>query len=93
MCSQAEKLFGEKDSSKIVIDEICGYFITMAFLPKTLFFIVAGFFIFRFFDIVKLPFIRRSEKLEGGLGIMLDDVLAGMMGSMVLHIIRWLFRI
>jgi phosphatidylglycerophosphatase A len=93
LCSQAEKLFGEKDSSKIVIDEICGYFITMAFLPKTLFFIVAGFFIFRFFDIVKLPFIRRSEKLEGGLGIMLDDVLAGRMGSMVLHIIRWLFRI
>ncbi len=85
---KAEKMYGKKDSSCIVIDEICGYFITMAFLPKSLPLMILGFAVFRFLDIFKLPFIRRLEDVKGGLGIMLDDIAAGMIGSVILHLIN-----
>ncbi len=88
LSSKAEKIFGKKDSSHIVIDEICGYFITMAFLPKSLPLMILGFAIFRFLDIVKMPFISRLEDVKGGLGIMLDDIVAGMIGSVILHLIN-----
>ncbi len=88
LSGEAEKIFGVKDSSCIVIDEICGYFITMAFLPKSLPFMLLGFAVFRFLDIVKFPFIRKLENINGGPGIMLDDIVAGMIGSVILHVIN-----
>ncbi len=90
LCNEAEKIFNEKDCSCVVIDEICGYFITMAFLPKSIPLMVLGFVIFRFLDIIKFPFIKRLENIKGGIGIMLDDIFAGMIGSVILHIIHWL---
>ena len=71
----AEIFFGKKDDGRIVIDEMIGFFITMLWIPKTLSFIILGFFLFRFFDILK-PFpIRRMERpLKGGYGVVLDDV-------------------
>jgi len=85
----AERFFGKKDDQRIVIDEIIGFLITMLWVPKTIPFIIIGFFLFRFFDILK-PFpIRRLEKgLKGGYGVVLDDVLAGVYGSIVLHLIH-----
>jgi phosphatidylglycerophosphatase A len=84
----AERFFGKKDDRRIVIDEIIGFLITMLWIPKTVPFIVIGFFVFRFFDILK-PFpIRRLEKrLKGGYGVVLDDVLAGVYSSIILHLI------
>jgi phosphatidylglycerophosphatase A len=84
----AEKFFGKKDDQRIVIDEIMGFLITMLWVPKTVPFIIIGFFLFRFFDILK-PFpIRRLEKgLKGGYGVVLDDVVAGVYANIVLHLV------
>ena len=85
----AERFFGKKDDQRIVIDEIMGFLITMLWIPKTVPFIIIGFFLFRFFDILK-PFpIRRLEKrLKGGYGVVLDDVMAGVYANIVLHLIH-----
>ena len=84
----AEIILGRKDDPRIVIDEIMGFLITMLWVPKAIGFIVMGFFLFRFFDILK-PFpIRHIErKLKGGFGVVLDDVMAGVYANIVLQII------
>jgi len=84
---QAERYWGKKDDRRIVIDEIMGFLVTMLWIPKTPFFIVAGFILFRLFDILK-PFpIRRLERLKAGFGVVLDDVLAGVYANIVLQIV------
>lgn len=88
---RTEKVLGE-DSGHIVIDEFCGYLVTMLFLPKTLPWLIAGFFVFRFFDVIKPPPVRQVEKaVPGGLGIMLDDVLAAVYSNICLHLLRLIF--
>ncbi len=84
----AEIFFGKKDDPRIVIDEMMGFLITMLWLPKTIFLVVAGFFLFRFFDILK-PFpIRRIEKRwRGGYGVVLDDILAGIYANIILQLV------
>jgi len=84
----AEIFFGKKDDQRIVIDEIMGFLITMLWVPKTPILMIIGFFLFRFFDILK-PFpIRRLEKrLRGGYGVVLDDVMAGVYANIVLRLI------
>jgi len=84
----AEIFFGKKDDQRIVIDEIIGFLTTMLWVPKTIRFVIIGFFLFRFFDILK-PFpIRRLEKgFKGGFGVVLDDVLAGVYANIVLRLI------
>jgi len=73
-----ERSLGVRDPGKVVIDEIAGYLLTMAGSPATAGHIIAGFLLFRFFDIVKPPPVRQAEKkLRGGLGVMADDLLAG----------------
>jgi phosphatidylglycerophosphatase A len=86
----AEIFFGKKDDPRIVIDEIMGFLITMLWVPKTTLFIVLGFFLFRFFDIVKPPPIRLSERAKGGYGVVLDDVLAGVYANIVLHLLQFI---
>ena len=90
----AERLFGKKDDQRIVIDEIIGFLITMLWVPKTIRFVMIGFFLFRFFDILK-PFpIRRLEKrFKGGFGVVLDDVAAGVYANVVLQIISYYFTL
>ena len=84
----AERLFGKEDDQRIVIDEVIGFLITMLWVPKTIRFIIIGFFLFRFFDILK-PFpIRRLEKgFKGGFGVVLDDVAAGIYANIILRLI------
>jgi len=84
----AEIFFGKRDDPRIVIDEMMGFLITMLWVPKTVRFIILGFFLFRFFDILK-PFpIRRLEKrLKGGWGVVLDDVMAGVYANIILQLI------
>lgn len=87
---EAEKIFGKKDAPQIVLDEIMGAFLSVSFLPREISYIVAGFFLFRFFDIVK-PFpIGRLEKLRGGFGIMLDDLLAALYTNLILQLVRFI---
>jgi phosphatidylglycerophosphatase A len=82
---EAEKLFHEKDSPRIVIDEIVGYLCAMFLVEPTLWHIALGFLLFRFFDIVKVfPAAYFERKLPGGYGIVMDDVVAGIYSNVVL---------
>jgi phosphatidylglycerophosphatase A len=82
----AEKILNQKDPGPIVIDEIAGMLITLIAAPPYIWVWVLGFFIFRFFDIAK-PFPIRwiDANLNGGAGIMLDDVMAGIYSFLVLQ--------
>ncbi len=84
---QAE--WGE-DPSRVVIDEMIGVWINLLFVPLTWQNIFIGFVLFRFFDIAKPLGIRKMEAFENGWGVMLDDVLAGIYGNIVLQLILFL---
>jgi phosphatidylglycerophosphatase A len=75
-----------KDSYRVVIDEVAGMFISVLFIPFDWKWFLAGFVLFRFFDIAKPLYIRRMEAFKGGWGVMLDDVLAGIYANIVLQI-------
>jgi phosphatidylglycerophosphatase A len=75
------------DPAEVVIDETAGLLLTLFLLPVTGFNLCLGFILFRLFDILK-PFpIRRLEKVEGGAGIVLDDLLAGVYGNLCLRLL------
>ncbi len=76
-----------KDAPLIVIDELVGQWIAYLFLPKTLPLLLAGFILFRIFDIFKPYPINVLQKLKGGWGVMFDDVLAGIYANLLLRII------
>ncbi len=87
----AERWLGEHDPHRVVIDEIAGWFYAMFLLPTTFGYIVAAFVLFRIFDVWK-PFpIRRSQALPGGVGITIDDVLAGIYTCILLQVYRLVF--
>jgi len=80
LCSYTSKALGVHDHSGIVIDEIAGYLITMIAVPADITWIIAGFVLFRVFDILKpWPISWVDTNVHGGFGIMLDDVLAGLL--------------
>jgi len=78
--------FWGKDSSRVVIDEVAGMCVSLLFIPVTIGYVAAAFVLFRFFDIVKPLYIRRTEKLPKGWGVMLDDVVAGIYANILLQI-------
>ena len=82
--SIAETEWG-KDPRYVVIDEIVGFGVTVALLPKSLLMGVAAFFIFRILDILKPQPARFLERLPAGWGVMLDDVAAGIYGNILLQ--------
>ncbi len=85
---EAERIFQEQDSQRIVIDEAVGFLVTMTALPPTWPYLIGGFCLFRCFDILKPPPIRLIErKVLGGYGVVLDDVLAGIYAQISLRII------
>jgi phosphatidylglycerophosphatase A len=90
---RAEELLGKKDHPSIVIDEIAGYMVSMFMVPPAWGFLVAGFFLFRIFDIVKPYPLRRLEEIRGGLGVMLDDIGAGIYTNVVLQVVSRVLNI
>lgn len=84
----AERVWG-KDPGQVVIDEVVGFWVAVALLPKTPAVLVGGFFLSRFFDILKPPPARRLEDLPGGWGIMADDVVAGLYANIALRAGLW----
>ena len=84
---KAEKLIGKKDPSSVVIDEVCGMLLSLAFLPYNIKLVIIAFFIFRLLDTLK-PFpIGRLERLKGSLGIMTDDLVAGIYTNIILQVV------
>jgi len=80
--------FKKQDCQYIVIDEIVGLMITMIGIPITGYELVIGFLLFRLFDVVKpVPVNWVDKKLKNGLGVMLDDVVAGVYGNLIMHLI------
>ena len=82
----AEKVFG-KDNRKIVIDECTGMLVSFLFLPKEFFLYILAYVIFRILDVVKPPPIKKLEEIKGGLGITLDDVVAGIYTNLILQVL------
>ncbi|AUD01300.1 phosphatidylglycerophosphatase A family protein [Spirosoma pollinicola] len=74
-----------KDSYRVVIDEIAGMCLTLLFIPINEKSLLAGLVLFRLFDIAKPFGIRKLEKLSGGWGVMLDDLLAGLYANLLLQ--------
>ncbi len=88
LADKAQKIIDEKDPGCIVIDEIAGYVVALSIVPVTLYTIFAGFLIFRFFDIIKpLPVKYFEDNFSGGAGIVLDDIMAGILTAIILKII------
>ena len=88
IAQEAENVFGHKDPGAVVIDEVCGMAVAMWGLPLTPLLLVEGFALFRLFDIIK-PFPIRwvERKVKGGLGVVLDDVVAGMFANILLRLL------
>lgn len=90
ICGEASRQLGVHDHGGIVWDEFVGFWITLWALPVSWQWVLAGFVAFRVFDVLKpWPIGWLDRKIHGGLGIMLDDIIAGLMACAVLHSIRW----
>jgi phosphatidylglycerophosphatase A len=85
---RCEKIWG-KDPGRVNWDEVVGQCIALLWIPKTGLFYLLGFLLFRFFDILKPSPVRDAEKLPAGLGIMADDVAAGIYANLVLQVGRY----
>lgn len=83
---RADIAWGTHDSGRIVIDEVAGYLVTVAFVPRTSVAALGiGFVLFRALDIIKPPPVRwLDQNLPGGWGVVLDDVAAGIMGAAIM---------
>ena len=88
---EMERKWG-KDNYRIVIDEVAGMSLGLCFVPVTWQYMLAGFALFRLFDIAKPFFIRRMEGLRGGWGVMMDDMLAGLYTNLLLQAAVFILR-
>ena len=88
ICGYSAKDLGKHDHQSIVWDEIVGFLLTLTAIPYSIVNIVLGFIIFRLFDIVKpWPISYLDRRVTGGLGIMLDDIVAGLFSLAILQTI------
>ena len=85
--SVSASLLKQNDPKEVVIDEVVGMMITMFLIPATVFSLVMGFALFRFFDITKPWLVGKAEKMPGGYGIMLDDIVAGLFANILMQCI------
>jgi phosphatidylglycerophosphatase A len=83
---RVEKIWGQ-DSNRVVIDEVAGMMTTLLMVPVNFVYGITGLLLFRFFDIVKPFGIKKAERLHGGIGVMADDVLAGIYARFILQVI------
>jgi phosphatidylglycerophosphatase A len=89
LCARPKETFGDDDPKQTVFDEVVGQFITFFMIPINIRTLVLGFVLFRFFDIVK-PFpVYKLEEIEGGVGVTMDDVAAGILANVTLMFLLW----
>jgi len=84
---RAEKLFGKKDARYIVIDEVAGIFISFAFIPYDIKLIICGFILFRILDALKPYPAAYLETKKGSVGVMTDDIVAGIYTNIILQFV------
>ncbi len=87
---RAEILLEKKDPPSVVIDEVAGFLLSMFMVPPQWGFVIAGFFLFRIFDIIKPYPLNRLQDLHGGAGVMLDDIGAGIYTNIALQLAAYL---
>jgi phosphatidylglycerophosphatase A len=87
--TKSERLLGGKDPGPVVIDEVLGMLITLAFLPLSAGGVIVGFFAFRIFDVIKPWPAAGMERLQGGWGVMLDDAVAGLYAHATVRLLAW----
>ena len=90
LASAAEASTGKKDPQSFVLDEVAGYLVAILGLPiaaRPWLLLTAGFVLFRLFDIFKPPPIRKLERAPGGIGVVADDIMAGIYANIGLHVI------
>ena len=87
VAGRAERIFQQKDSRYIVIDEVAGMFLCLAFLPHDTRLLLVGFFLFRILDTLKPYPSGRLQNLKGSFGIMLDDIVAALYTNIILQIV------
>ena len=83
----AERHFGGVDPAPVILDEVVGMLITLAFLPVNITGAVVGFLLFRLFDVVKPWPANHLEAVHGGLGVMADDAMAGVYGNVAMRLL------
>jgi len=83
---KAEKIFNKKDPKYIVIDEVCGMLLSLMFLPLDIKFVIIAFVLFRLLDILKPYPANRFQELKGSIGIMGDDIVAGLYTSLIMSV-------
>jgi phosphatidylglycerophosphatase A len=88
--THAERYFGGIDPGPVVIDEVLGQLVTLAFIPVGWSGALAGFVLFRIYDVIKPYPANRLEKFHGGFGIMADDAMAGVYANLTLRALIWL---
>ncbi len=87
LSSNAKNVFGKDDPSAVIIDEVAGQFITFFMIPISLYTLIAGFVLFRFYDIVK-PFpVNKMEEMDDGVGITMDDIAAGVYANITILVL------
>ena len=89
----AERFFGGIDPGPVVIDEVLGMLVTLAFIPVGWSAALAGFVLFRLFDVFKPWPARSLERLHGGLGVMADDAMAAVYSNLSLRFLMWLLPV
>jgi len=82
-----EDIYGIKDPSFVVIDEVVGMLIAMIAIPYSPLIAILGFLLFRIIDITKIPPLNWLEKLHGGFGIMIDDAVGGLIVNIILQVL------
>lgn len=90
---KAQQDAGIEDPSFVVIDEVAGQLITLFLVPFSWYAVLAGFVLFRLLDIIKPAPARKAEDLPGGWGIMMDDVIAGIYGNILLSLGIYLIKL
>ena len=78
------RITGRKDAAEVIIDEVAGQWVVLIILPLDPLWFLAGFLLFRFFDITKLGPVGLAEQLSGGFGVMADDIVAGLLAALCL---------
>lgn len=89
LAGKASEILAQKDPGVIVIDEIAGFLLANFTAPPRVSVLAAGFILFRFFDIAKIYPARRLEKLPGGIGIVLDDIMAGIYTLVIVQLLLY----